>query len=117
MRKKQVGAQMYFFLSAPISSNEFDYVTFRRKAECVRSAMRCALSKSSKTARIRTSEAKSARTEHRRRSAPRGEAHNPKLCGAAEVSGKEGNLKTVEIRIDTASPGESHGEVTSDKNQ
>ena len=70
-----------------------------------------------KTARIRTSEAKSARTEHRRRTAPRGEAHNPKLCGAAEVSGKEGNLKTVEIRIDTASPGESHGEVTSDKNQ
>jgi len=70
-----------------------------------------------KTARIRTSEAKSARTELRRRTAPRGEAHNPKLCGAAEVSGKEGNLKTVEIRIDTALPGESHGEVTSDKNQ
>ena len=41
-----------------ISHNEFDYVTFRRKEECVRSAVRCATSKSSKTARIRTSEAR-----------------------------------------------------------
>ena len=49
---------MYYFLSAPISSNEFDYVTFRRKAECVRSVVRCALSESSKIARIRTSEAR-----------------------------------------------------------
>jgi len=31
-----------------MSDNEFDYVTFRRKAECVRSAVRCALSESSK---------------------------------------------------------------------
>ena len=78
MKKKQVGEQMYFLLSAPISSNEFDYVTFRRKAECVRSAVRCALSKSSKIARIRTSEAKSARTEHRsERSERRSGAHNP----------------------------------------
>ena len=80
MRKKQVGAQMYYFLSAPISSNEFDYVTFRRKAECVRSAVRCAPSKSSKIARIRTSEAKSARTEHRsERSERRSGAHNPEV--------------------------------------
>ena len=55
--------------------NEFDYVTFRRKAECVRSAMRCALSKSPKIARIRTSEAKSARTEHRSTLAGRGAEH------------------------------------------
>jgi len=41
-----------------IAHNEFDYVTFRRRAECVRSAMRCAPSKPSKTARIRTSEAR-----------------------------------------------------------
>ena len=45
-------------LQARMAHNEFDYVTFRRKAECVRSAMRCALSKSSKIARIRTSEAR-----------------------------------------------------------
>jgi len=67
--------------------NEFDYVTFRRKAECVRSAMRCVLSKSSKIARIRTSEAKSARTEHRRRPAPRSGAHNLKLCDGQPRSG------------------------------
>ena len=60
--------------------NEFDYVTFRRKAECVRSAVRCAPSKSSKIARIRTSEAKSARTEHRsERSERRSGAHNPEV--------------------------------------
>ena len=47
-----------FFSAEDISDNEFDYVTFRRKAECVRSAVRCALSESSKIARIRTSGAR-----------------------------------------------------------
>ena len=78
--------------------------------------MRCALSNLPK---LRASaRAKRERKDRAPKAlAPRSGAHNPKLCGAAEVSGKEGNLKTVEIRIDTASPGESHGEVTSDKNQ
>ena len=75
-----VGRHQIPDLAGGMASNVFDYVTFRRKAECVRSAVRCALSKSTKTARIRTSEAKSARTEHRsERSERRSGAHNPEV--------------------------------------